>query len=208
VPQKQWLTLQLNRPDGTSISTVADTLDILKIFSPTRPPAGFTTTSIYDISDSSQSNQYIFVQTSTYFSRFAFSSSDRIQIKGIDTSLITGNDRAKAELKDFLEGTGGHLVAGIGYTNSSNVVVDGPNAAGYANVLIIRSRFDDPTTGSIGVSEFGGTATTLLNLNDAINSVTFSGARLINHSHQTTFVLRIITREMDPTSRLRPDNLY
>ena len=204
----QKLTLQLNRPDGTSISTVADTLDILKIFSPTRPPTGFTTTSIYDISDSNQSNQYIFLQTSTYFSRFAFSSSDRIQIKGVDTSLISSNDRAKAELKEFLESAGGHLIAGIGYTNSSNVVVDGPNAAGYANVLIIRSRFDDPTTGSVGVSEFGGTSATLLSLNNAIKSVSFTGSRLINLNRQTTFVLRVITREMDPTSRLRPDNLY
>lgn len=86
----------------------------------------------------------------------------------------------------------------------------GPNNVGYANILILRNRFVDPTTGSILVSPFGSSSSNLTKWNSALKSgsTTISGARLINHTHQTTLVLRIITREMDSTSRVRPDNLY
>ena len=35
----------------------------------------------------------------------------------------------------------------------------------------------------------------------------YSGAGLINMSRQTHFVLRVITRDMDSASNIRPDNV-
>lgn len=207
------LTIRLERPTGTLVSEVDDTLNISGIYSPGALPAGITTTSAYNVNDASSQNQYLFVKTSKFFSRFAFSATDRIQIKGFDTTGIDISGSTTSVIQDgfnYLQGDSGHLVVGIGYINGSNAIVDGPNNVGYANILILRNRFVDPTTGSILVSPFGGTSTTLTQWNNAMKSgsTIISGARLINHTHQTTLVLRIITREMDSTSRVRPDNLY
>ena len=41
----------------------------------------------------------------------------------------------------------------------------------------------------------------------ATTDVTYTGAKLINLTHQTNLVFRIITRELDSAARVRPDNL-
>ncbi len=207
------LTIRLERPTGTLVSEVDDTLNISGIYSPGSLPAGITTTSAYNVNDASSQNQYLFVKTSKFFSRFAFSATDRIQIKGLDVTGVDISGTTASVIQDgfdYLQGDAGHLVVGIGYQNSSNAIVDGPNNVGYANILILRNRFVDPTTGSVLVNPFGGSSSNLTKWNSALRSAstTITGARLINHTHQTTLVLRIITREMDSTSRVRPDNLY
>jgi hypothetical protein len=207
------LTIRLERPTGTLVSDVDDTLNISGIYSPGSLPAGITTTSAYNVNDASSQNQYIFVKTSKFFSRFAFSATDRIQIKGLDVTGIDISGTTASVIQDgfdYLQGDAGHLIIGIAHQNSSNAIVDGPNNVGYANVLILRNRFVDPTTGSVLVNPFGGSSSNLTKWNSALQSAstTITGARLINHTHQTTLVLRIITREMDSTSRVRPDNLY
>ena len=67
---------------------------------------------------------------------------------------------------------------------------------------------NDPTTGSVTPVNYGSLS--------SANNITFlsklcgntlTAGRLLNLSHQTHFVFRIITRDMDSTSRLRPDNL-
>jgi hypothetical protein len=207
------LTIRLERPTGTLVSDVDDTLNISGIYSPGSLPAGITTTSAYNINDASSQNQYIFVKTSKFFSRFAFSATDRIQIKGLDVTGVDISGTTASVIQDgfdYLQGDAGHLIVGIAHQNSSNAIVDGPNNVGYANILILRNRFVDPTTGSVLVNPFGGSSSNLTKWNSALRSAstTITGARLINHTHQTTLVLRIITREMDSTSRVRPDNLY
>lgn len=207
------LTIRLERPTGTLVSDVDDTLNISGIYSPGSLPAGITTTSAYNVNDASSQNQYIFVKTSKFFSRFAFSATDRIQIKGLNVTGVDISGTTASVIQDgfdYLQGDAGHLIIGIAHQNSSNAIVDGPNNVGYANILILRNRFVDPTTGSVLVNPFGGSSSNLTKWNSALRSAstTITGARLINHTHQTTLVLRIITREMDSTSRVRPDNLY
>ena len=67
---------------------------------------------------------------------------------------------------------------------------------------------NDPTSGSVVPTNFGSLSTT----NNAtflsrLAGNTLTAGRLLNLSHQTHFVFRVITRDMDATSRLRPDNL-
>lgn len=207
------LTIQLERPNGTLVSDVDDTLNISGVYSPGNLPSGLTTTSAYNVNDASSQNQYMYLRTSKYFSRFAFSATDRIQLKGMTAAGIDVSGTTTGVLQDgidYLQGDLGHIVVGIAHVNGSGVIVDGPNKVGYANILIIRNRFADPTTGSVLVNPFGGSSGTLTAWNAALRSAAtvISGTRLINLTHQTTFVLRIITREMDSTSRVRPDNLY
>jgi hypothetical protein len=106
---------------------------------------------------------------------------------------------------------------------ASSVLIDGSNNAGYSRYIIVRGKFADPTTGSTSVSPYGGAANNL-----AVSTAIFSGStkiigktipdksgndvelippRLINLSRQTQFIFRVITREYDSTSLVRPDNL-
>jgi hypothetical protein len=102
----------------------------------------------------------------------------------------------------YLENEAGFTIVGVATTS----VGDGANNAGYANVLVIRQFHEDPTTGSVLVKPFGGAASNAT-LATNLTTTTFTGAKLINLTHQTNLVLRILTRELDPTARVRPDNL-
>jgi hypothetical protein len=72
--------------------------------------------------------------------------------------------------------------------------------------MVVESRFADPTTGSTSIQPFGGTTAASIALEAAMASVTFTGAKLINLSKQTQLTFRIITRDMDSSTRIRPNN--
>ena len=89
--------------------------------------------------------------------------------------------------------------------NSTTPVI-GPNSVGYCNYLIVQTRYNDPTTGVTTVNPFGGSTATSIALESDMSSVTFTGARLINLSKQTQLTFRVITRDMDSTTRIRANN--
>jgi len=140
-----------------------------------------------------------------------FNQGDRIQLKNLAfTSTFTGNPAVAQDFISYLTRTDGHLLVNIGYYNGS-AYITGTNSVGYANYIIIDARYNDPTKGYTSVSPFGGVASdtfagTLLSGSVPANNIIQSG-RLINLSHQTQFVFRVITRDMDAATRLRPDNL-
>ena len=109
-----------------------------------------------------------------------------------------------------MNNTTGHIVVGIGYSVDTSVpitITDGPNTVGYANYIVIRSRFADPTTGSTSRDYFGSSSVNEDLIKTRLESNTpVVNCALLNQNRQSHFVLRIITREMDPTSNLRPDN--
>jgi hypothetical protein len=117
---------------------------------------------------------------------------------------------------------GGLYVVATGFTTSLPSIELGRNNAGYCNVIIVRNRFNDgPTTGgtertlsyfggSLAQEESGGSPGNYLDGLAAIldqPTTTQTNCALINTSRQTNFVLRIITRDMDSTSNIRPDNV-
>jgi hypothetical protein len=140
-----------------------------------------------------------------------FNQGDRIQLKNLAfTSTFTGNQAVAQDFISYLTRTEGHLLVNIGYY-SGTAYITGTNSVGYANYIIIDARYNDPTKGYTSVSPFGGVASdtfagTLLSGSVPANNIIQSG-RLINLSHQTQFVFRVITRDMDAATRLRPDNL-
>jgi hypothetical protein len=93
------------------------------------------------------------------------------------------------------------LDLGSGTTNMR----DGFNEVGYANFLVIPSRYKDPTTGSTELDPFAADFGAVLN---AFGVNLQSPVRLINLNKQVSVVFRIITREMDSLPQLRPDNNY
>jgi hypothetical protein len=208
------MTIQLNRPNGTLVSSTLDTLDIISIFGCAVPPSGYgIADALGYIVDDSGNSVYYFIRTKTYFSINNFYRGDTIQIKGINTSLISGNDTAKSDFKNYFENSIGLTILDTGYNNNNNTEISGSfyNNQNYANYLVVQARYTDPTLGSpadisIRVNPFGGSSTTGIALEQAIKDVTFTGARLINLSKQTQLTFRVITRDMDSTTRIRANN--
>ena len=204
----QKLSISLQRPDGCLVSDTLDTLDIANIVSSRwLGVTGGLTVAGTDYDDTT--GTYLWINTSTWFSRFMVNQGDRIQFKGITfPAAYTGNEAAKVDLINFLERAQGHVIVQIGYESPANTFVDGVNSVGYANFIIIRSKMVDPTTGSTSVDTFGrlsaGDNQTFLG---TLTDTDGAGGRLINLSHQTTLVFRVITRDLDPAARLRPDNV-
>jgi len=193
----QKLSIQIERPDGNPLTTMLDTLDLMNIYlSDSITGSNYSTVS--------PANNYIFIKTQTYFSRFFVSEGDRIQIRSYSTSV---KNTAQAEFDNYINSEVGHIVVGVAISTGATTVSNDYNTSGYANVIIIRSRFGDPTAGDFGRSHFGGNQTVedVLKVN-LMTQPAISGSALLNTNRQSHFVLRLITREMDGSSNLRPDN--
>lgn len=181
-------------------------------------------------------SEYYWIQTAQWFPRHLFNEGDRLLIGGLNVSSLIGNSNynngtvvtaaATTQFVNYMTQSQGLLISGIGYwqpvgvANSfssggyySNGVTTCANSLGYANCLIVQAQYNDPSTGSTAVLPFGGSQAVNVALGQALVGgsngalYTTSNARLINMSHQTQLVFRVITRDMDSTSMLRPDNL-
>jgi precorrin-6B methylase 2 len=121
-------------------------------------------------------------------------------------------DRAAARsFINWLQRDEGHIVVGIAYTDAGNVIKDNSNKFGYSNWIIIRNKCTDP-------SENQGTPTRMLFTGSSGAETTFAqewaaqpvgsqkGA-VLNLNRQVQLTLRIITREFDSASNVRPDNV-
>jgi len=153
-------------------------------------------------------SQYVWIQSKTWFSRFMFNVGDRIQVQGTTfPATFTGNAKATADFTDYIQTTKGLLVVNTGY-KVGNIFYTGYNAVGYANWIVVQAKYADPTTGSTSISPFGGITTDVFATALATSATAaVTAGRCINLSHQIQFVFRVITRDMDGSARLRPDNL-
>lgn len=196
----QRLSIDLLQPNGDILSQTADTFDISGIF--VSSSVGIAP---YN-GGSSPLPEYFMIETTNFFSRFQVAVGDRIRIGGYDLS----NNNVSAAIQDFttwINQEEGHLVAQIAYGNDTAITANGPNTIGYANFLIIQNQYASPLTGSTSVYRFGGSSGNIgADLNTYKNTVV-RPRRLINLSRQTNMVFRVITRELDGTAQLRPDNM-
>jgi len=221
----QKMTIDIRRPNGELLSNSPDTYDIAGIIGaqdvaatpgPTYPfsvnPAGSSFNVFNPASPIAQPNPgNFFIITNKYFSRFDVCKGDRIQMSGYTYNDGALNDAtyggALRDFSNWINRQEGHIVLGIGYTNTNTGLVDEANNSGYANVIIIQTRYQDPTTGSTLISPFGNQS----NFSSILNSFGValqSPRRLINLNRQLNLVFRVITREMDSLPQIRPDNNY
>jgi hypothetical protein len=209
----QKLSIRLERPDGLLLS---DALDVQYITNINFGNYLKTTNSGADLTTLYQNgltlNEYIFINTSAWFSRFMVSDTDRIVIKGFTVATTGSGSPDTNSLTDFtnwINRAEGHYVVGIGYASSGTDITDGQNAVGYANYVIIRNRFNDPTVGGATTRQyFGGTITTDNSLGTRLGAQASQAttSAFINMNHQVHVALRVVCREMDGASNLRPDN--
>lgn len=208
----QKLSIRLERPDGLLLSETLDVQYITNIYFGTYLQAtkGSALTTVYQ--NGLTDNEYIFINTSAWFSRFMVSDTDRIVIKGFTVATTGSGSPDTNSLTDFtnwINRSEGHYVVGIGYTNTANDITDGQNAVGYANYVIIRNRFNDPTVGgATGRQYFGGSLSNDTSLGTRLGTQASQAttSAFINMNHQVHVALRVVCREMDGASNLRPDN--
>jgi len=192
----QKLTFQIQKPDGTQVCESKDTLDVV----------GYSFSNAFPVGDPyvDGSGAWIGIQTATYFNRFSVTQGDRIQFKNV-TFAAGPATTGEIDFLNFINRPEGHLVSDIGCSNGITYAT-GPNEVGYANVIAIKNKFMDPTTGSTSLTLWGGTIAS----NAAFLTIpggNFASGRFINLNHQIQIILRVITRDMDSAARLRPDNL-
>lgn len=207
------MSIRLTRPNGQLLSSLPDQLSINNVFANTEP--------LFRIDASKFGNQipavpvtgrtvtYLFIQT-PYFPRSAFSQGDRIQLRGLlyDRAVLNSylfNADGLRNLESWLNRDEGHIIVGLGNNgpNGIGIYQDGPNKIGYANFIIIQSKFVNQD-GAIYYESVG-------NANDIAGANTHfcSGPKkLINMSRQTTIIFRVITRDLDSMTNIRPDNTY
>jgi hypothetical protein len=224
----QKLSFRFERPDGTLLSKTADTLDITNIY-PTHVidngfglVAGSVTSYQYDSTVESTgafttSSAYYWIQSSKYFNHWTVSKGDRIIIKNLTFPGIqpTGSGALQmADLFAYLQQDSGLVVVDTGVitnvtTGSSAKFTNSYNSQGYANAILVRGKFADPDTGIFTPVSLGGVADdySATSLSKYLVNNTLSAGRLLNQSHQVQVAMRVITRELDSTGILRPDNL-
>jgi len=81
----------------------------------------------------------------------------------------------------------------------------GSNKLGYSNFIIIRNNYSDTDLKDKGLFNPVALNTALGNFISATPGV--STGRLLNTSHQLQLVFRVITRDLDATTKIRPDNM-
>lgn len=206
----QKLSVQINRPDGNSVSSALDTSDISGfLFSSqlTSWPSANTLASGTNYVDTSGS--YIWIQTKAWFSKFHMSQGDRIVFKNVALPSSVAATGSSADFLSFIQRSTGHIIVDVGKYIAPNTVYGystGGNIQGYCNYVIIRNNFGDPTTGSQSIPFWGGSSSLDSTFQSSLKGASVTSGRFINLNHQTQIVLRVITRDMDSASRLRPDN--
>jgi len=228
------MTIRLQQPNGSLVNAVPDTLDIKGLFlSSYASIRGYFSGNI-DLSGTPYADgigEYVWIDCSKWFSRFQISVGDRIQIKNLTSVQPTP---AVTDLINFLQNPDGLVVAGTaflkpitatdllaldltaaqigngitGSTNVNQVLADNYNTAGYSNYIIVRGKFFDPTLGNTSINPYGNQIDNSVVSTNILSGITaIKPGRLINLSKQTQLIFRVITREYDSTTLVRPDNL-
>lgn len=227
------MTIRLQQPNGSLLNTVADTHDIKGLFlSSYSSIRGYFSGNI-DLSGTPYSDgigEYIWIDCKKWFNRYQIIPGDKIHIKNLTSVQKTP---ATTDLIEFLQNPDGLVVVataflkpitatdllalgltanqignGLAGTQVNQVLADGCNSSGYSNYIIVRGKFYDPTLGNTSILPYGNQPDNSVLSTDMLSGLTaIKPGRLINLSKQTQLIFRVITREYDSTSIVRPDNL-
>jgi hypothetical protein len=203
----QKLTFEIQNPENQPLSRIPDASPVSWImFSNALGPAGGpgATSPFIDTA-----GQYLFVQLNPWFSQWSYSKVDKVTFAGIRFTYDPLSVQAdQAALAEWMQGPDGHLVLGIAHSDpSSGLIMDGPNSCGFANWIILQNRMLSTTTpnGTCSLQPFSPSgddthlATILYKYSKAEGGV-------LNLSRQVQMVLRVVCRELDAATNIRPDN--
>jgi hypothetical protein len=206
----QSLSFHMLNPENLPLSTVPDSFAVDSIVYSHLPD---TSGSCYSdlVGGTAATAQYLFIKMKKWFPLWAFSKMDRVTFNGLTFTSTTAAVQAGGEtLNTWLEKPEGHIVVGIASDVSGDGLQDSANECGYANWIIIRNRFQDPTAGVCSRDLFASSSSLETALADQLAAYDTTGYQrggALNLSRQVQVFLRVITREVDPASGVRPDNV-
>jgi hypothetical protein len=187
------------------INATPDTLDINgACLSITADILTFTGASANNTNYNDSTGEYIWIDCKKWFSRYQMAAGDRIQIRGLNSP--SNPTPAQTDFLNYLQDASGLMIVATAYNISTTSLELGSNNAGYARYIIVRGKFGDPSTGSTSVDPYGKAANNTA-LSTYLKAATFTSGKLINLSHQTQLIFRVVTRDYDSASLMRPDNL-
>lgn len=211
----QKMSFQLLDPENQPLSKLQDSVTVKRvIFGKTI--TGVATNYNTTLAAAGDGNaEYLYIETNEWFPLWSFSQLDRILLDGLTFTSVTPAIQIAGEaMNSWLQREEGHIVVGIGYnsTGSPNAVTDGANDAGYANMIILRNRMVDPTTnGGVAARDYFAPdvtqENTLASEVAAYDTTGYQKGGVLNLSRQVQLVLRVITRDFDSASNIRPDNV-
>ena len=144
------------------------------------------------------------------------SKGDRIVVKNLTWPSPQPTGVGITQMSEFLpyiQQDAGLIVVDTGVITGTGLTAtftNSYNSQGYANAIIVRGKFADPETGVFKPVALGGVADNFAatdSLSKYLVNNTLSAGRLLNQTHQVQVSMRVITRELDSTGILRPDNL-
>jgi hypothetical protein len=147
---------------------------------------------------------YIFIETTYWFPLWSYSKMDRVSFAGVTAPTGSTGD----VFRSWLERVEGHVVVGIAYGDATTGIVDGFNNCGYANWIIIRNRHMNPAvSGTCDRDLFAGDAAAETEFAEALAAEPVQCGGVLNLNRQVQIFLRVITRDMDSATNIRPDNV-
>jgi hypothetical protein len=150
------------------------------------------------------SSNYIFIETSYWFPLWSYSKLDRVKFNGITTPIGTTGENFRM----WLEREEGHVVVGTAYGDSATTLTDGHNDCGYANWIVIRNRHMNPAmTGTCNRDWFAANEADEQSFASRLAAEPAQCGGVLNLSRQVQIFLRVVTRDMDAATNIRPDNV-
>jgi len=207
----QKLTFELLNPENQPLSRLPDSSQVAQILFSGSLTSNLTPPYSAFIDNA---NNYIFIRTRQWYPQWSYSKIDKITFAGLSFVWPEASvQSAGNELLKWLQNDDGHLVLGTAYTDpASSTVCDGANPCGFSNWIIIQNRMTTSTSpdfnGSCTLQPFStatGDDTALAAVLRGIPPEEQTGG-VLNLSRQVQIVLRVICRELDPATNIRPDN--
>jgi hypothetical protein len=198
----QKMTVRIERPDGTLVNTEMDTFDFIKVFMTNieNLPSGYFYSGTNPYKDAPV-NEYIVLESAELFRATNAIAGDRIYVKGFrfPDTFVSGTQELRDAFKSFINRVDGHVVSGV-MGLAGSIITEEPNAIGYSKFIIIPSEVDVKNGIYVDYSTLSGGLA-------GLQLVKPIACRGINGNRQVQVVFRIITREIDSSSRIRADIL-
>jgi len=213
----QKLTFEILNPENQPLSRLPDSSHVAQIaFSNKVPTNGAGSPDAAGTSEYLDANgSYVFIRTRQWFPMWSYSKIDKITFAGLTFTDASANTQTAGNaLLEWLQSADGHLVVGTAWSDpiDNTIINDGANECGYSNWIIIRNRVTTPATdgtfdGTCTLQTFSGGANDDA-LRDALACYPtgYQYGGVLNLSRQVQIVLRVICRELDPATNIRPDN--
>lgn len=196
----QKMSIRLERPDGTLVNTEMDTFDFIKVFMGSVLPAGYSYSGTNPYV-SAPANEYIVLESTELFRATNAIAGDRIYVKGFKfpDGFVGGTQELRDKFVSFINRVEGHVVSGVMGLNGTTITEE-PNTIGYSKFIIIPGQVDLAAGAYVNYSTLAGGLA-------GLQLVKPIACRGINGNRQVQVVFRIITREIDSSSRIRADIL-